>query len=270
MKDKEVKPIKEVTSRNTRRKIKKGTNSEREEELGKTVVLKRKPVAPRLEVPKENKKVVKPEKVEVKAVKVERVEKKETKKEPPKKLNGSNKAPYVLFTVVSILYFAITICLAGYITYKTIAVIRANSSNNTETFVSETMVPDNLVFDNENRSLYETNHVGNGKVITYYFLVLGTLAVSAFLLAMIFSHISDFFSDKRFVNPFDLNNIKVVKKCANLSVSILLISAVSAILQKCLTPFNVSLLQVESMFIISIALICAYIILKRGNELIKE
>lgn len=259
MKDKEEKVVKKKTnnaSRSARRKNHNGANRKKPNNNQRTNEVKK-------NVPKQ---VVKKEEVK------KEVEKKEEKvvKAPKTKSKGINKAPYLFFTVISIFYFAVTICLAGYITYKTVAVIRANSNDNLDSYVSETLITDTIVYDADNTDLYATSHIDNSKVITYYFVVLGTLAVSALLLAIIFSYISEFFSDRRFDNPFLVENIRMIKKCANISVAILFISVASAVVQKLCTPFNVSLLQVESMFIISIVLICSYIVLKRGNEIIEK
>jgi len=94
--NKEEEKIKEVNSRVVRRKIKKGTVN-KDINTGKTVVLKKKSV-PKVEIKKEETKS--PVKEEVKT----------SKKELHSKTT-TNKAPYLFFTVISILYFAISICL---------------------------------------------------------------------------------------------------------------------------------------------------------------
>ncbi len=276
MKDKEEKVIKEVNSRSVRRKIRTGAVNKKEEELGKTIVLKRKPDVPKLDIPKGD--IKKEEKVETKVEEKDTKNKKTVVKKKEEKVKKeksyskptTNKAPYVLFTIASIIYFALTICLVGYTSFKVIATIRANSNNNIDTFVSEKLVKDEMVFDGENETLYNENHIANNKVITYYYIVMGTFIAISFMLAMIFSYISEFFTDRKFENPFRDDSLYLIKKCAYIAVFILCLSTVSVALQKCLTPFKVSTLAIESLFVMSIALICGYIILKRGNEIIKE
>jgi putative flippase GtrA len=257
MKDKEEEKIKEVNSRTVRRKIKRGDVGKAAVN-GKTVVLKKKPI-PKEEV----KKVVKEEK------KIE-PKKEEVKKKVEYPKNKNNKAPYVFFTVVSILYFAISICLIGYASYKAIAVARACKNSTIDTFVTEKMLNDRVVFNEDNVTIYEENHVGNKQVISYYFIVLTTFVITSFILAVIFSYLSEYFTDKRFNDPFKDDSIKYMKKCAYLAVSILCVSTLSAVLQKILSPFNISVVAIESVFVIAVATICGYIIIERGNEITKE
>ncbi|MBP5684420.1 MAG: hypothetical protein J6X02_04105 [Bacilli bacterium] len=252
--NKEEEKIKEVNSRSVRRKAKKG-NVNKNIYAGRNNVQNKKP-APKVVVKEEEKKE-EPKK-----------EVKETKK--TRRRTNSNKAPYLFFTVISILYFAISICLIGYGSYKAIAVARAGNNNSLNQFVQEKIVNDSIVFDEDNLALYQDNRVNNAKVICYYFIVLFTFVISSFLLAVIFSYLSEFFTDKVFDNPFKNPGMKLIRKCAYLSVIILCISTISVFLQKYLTPFNATVIAIESVFIISISSICGYLILERGNELIKE
>jgi len=267
MKDKEEEKIKEVNSRTVRRKIKRGDVG-KAVVTGKTVVLKKKPI-PKVEVKKEEKKVEQ-EKVEQKKVEPKKEEVKEVKKNVEYSKTKANKAPYFFFTVISILYFAISICLIGYASYKAIAVARACKNSTIDSFVTNKMLNDRVVFNEDNVTIYEENHISNKQVISYYFIVLTTFVITSFILAVIFSYLSEYFTDKRFNNPLDDDNIKYMKKCAYLSVSILCIATLSAFLQKFLTPFNISTVALESMFVIAISTICGYIVIERGNEIIKE
>ena len=155
MKDKEereIKRVKEVNPRSVRRKIKKGTNNVKQD-LGKTVALKKKEVNKdyKKDVKKEDKKVI-------------------VKEEPriPEHTKKLNKIPYVLFTLLSILYFAVTIILVGYTSYKTVAIIRAKNNDRLTTFVREDMIESSYVFKEDNVRLYKDNLYGDSRVITYY------------------------------------------------------------------------------------------------------
>ncbi len=257
MKDKEVK-VKEVNSRSVRRKIKKGTNNVKED-LGKTVVLKKKDVAKELQK-LEKKEVKKPE------------PKKETKKiekipESEKKLN---KIPYVLFTLLSILYFAVTIILVGFTSYRTVAIIRANNNDNLTTYVKDELIEDSYVFSEKNVELYKENIFGDNKVITYFYIVSVSMIIVSLLLALTFSYLSETFTDKRFHNPFSNINLALVKKCIVFILCALAVATVSVILQRGLTPFAISSIELTSMLIIALALIVTYMILIRGSEIVKE
>ena len=282
MKDKEVEKIKEVNSRNVRRKARRGT-------INKEEVLNTKKKTVTKQAPKP-KKVLKVEKVEKKReeVKVTKEPVKEVKvtKEPVKEVkvvkepkvikknevrkSCSNKAPYVFFSIISILYFAVSICLVGYTSYKAVATIRAKNNNNLDSYVTEKLIKDEIVFEEDNVTLYNENHFDNSKVITYYFLVLATVFIVSFLLAIIFSYLSEFFSDHEYENPFKVECLNMVKSCAYLAVAILCVSTFSAAFQMAFTPFKISVVAFESIFVIAIATICGYIVLKRGNELTKE
>ena len=260
MKDKEEKvtKVKEVNSRSVRRKIKKGTNNVKED-LGKTVVLKKKDVATELQK-LEKKETKKPEvKKEVKVV--------NTIPESNKKYN---KIPYVLFTLLSILYFAVTIILVGYTSYKTVAIIRAKNNDRLTTFVREDMIESSYVFKEDNVRLYKDNLYGDSRVITYYYIVSVSMIATSLLLAMSFSYLSETFTDKNFRNPFSKDNLALVRKSIVFVVSALCISALSAILQKVLTPFNASTIESTSVLTIGVALIVSYLVLLRGNEIVKE
>ena len=262
MKDKEesVKRVKEVNSRSVRRKIKKGTNNVKED-LGKTVVLKKKDVAKGLQ---------KIEKKEEK--KEEKVVKKEVKviTNIPENTKKYNKIPYVLFTLLSILYFTVTIILVGYTSYKTVAILRAKNNDRLTAFVREDMIESSYVFKEDNVRLYKDNLFGDSKVITYFYVVSVSMIAISLLLAMAFSYLSEAFTDKSFRNPFSKTNLLLIKKCIVFVVCALCISAVSAILQKLLTPFNASTIESTSVLTIAIALIVSYLVMLRGNEIVKE
>ena len=260
MKDKEEKVtrVKEVNSRSVRRKIKKGTNNVKED-LGKTVVLKKKEVAKELQK-LEKKEDKKPEvKKEVKVV-----------TNIPENTKKYNKIPYVLFTLLSILYFTVTIILVGYTSYKTVAILRAKNNDRLTAFVRDDMVEKSYVFKEDNVRLYRDSLFGDNKVITYYYLVSVSMIATSLLLAMAFSYLSETFTDKSFHNPFSKTNLLLIKKCILFVVCALCISAISAILQKLLTPFNASTIESTSVLIIAIALIISYLVMLRGNEIIKE
>lgn len=258
MKDKEEKKetkVKEVNPRNVRRKIKKGTNNVKED-LGKTVVLKKKTVA---------KEINKIEKKEEK-----KVEKKVVIEKLPKHTKKLNKIPYVLFTLLSILYFATTLILVGFTSYRTVAMIRANKSDRLDTYVKETLIEDNAIFDKDNKVVYNETLPANNKVITYYYLVsVGMIIVSLFL-AFTFSYLSEMFTDRNFDNPFAKNNLRMLKKCILFVVLALCVSAISVIFQRALTPFNVMTIETKSILIIAITLIVSYMLYARGNEIVKE
>lgn len=260
MKDKEVKvtKVKEVNSRSVRRKMKKGTNNVKED-LGKTVVLKKKDVAKELQK-LEKKETKKPEvKKEVKVV-----------TNIPENTKKYNKIPYVLFTLLSILYFAVTIILVGYTSYKTVAIIRAKNNDRLTTYVREDIVENSYVFKEDNVRLYKDNIFGDNKVITYYYIVSVSMIATSLLLAMAFSYLSETFTDKNFRNPFSNTNLALIKKCIVFVVCALCISAVSVVLQKLLTPFSASTIESTSVLTIAIALIVSYLVLLRGNEIVKE
>lgn len=261
MKDKEDKnltKVKEVNSRSVRRKIKKGTNNVKED-LGKTVVLKKKDMA------KEIKKLEKKEE--------EKVEKKVEKKvEPkiPKHTKKLNKIPYILFTLLSILYFATTILLVGFTSYRTVALIRASKNDRVVSYINESMIEDSHVFSSENKTFYRDNLPGNNKVILYHYLVSVSMIAVSILLAFTFSYLSEMFTDKNFENPFATKNLKMLKKCILFVVIAICISTVSVILQKGLTPFNVSTIETTGVLIVALSLIVGYMVVARGNEIIKE
>ena len=157
MKDKEEKVtrVKEVNSRSVRRKIKKGTNNIKED-LGKTVALKKKDVAKELQK-LEKKEDKKPEvKKEVKVV-----------TNIPENTKKYNKIPYVLFTLLSILYFTVTIILVGYTSYKTVAILRAKNNDRLTAYVRDDIVEKSYVFKEDNVRLYRDSLFGDNKVITY-------------------------------------------------------------------------------------------------------
>lgn len=258
MKDKEEK-VKEVNSRSVRRKIKKGTNNVKED-LGKTVVLKKKDMAKELKKLEKKEEAKKEEKKEVKKV--------ETK--IPKHTKKLNKIPYILFTLLSILYFATTIILVGYTSYKTVATIRASKNNRLNTYIVENIIEDKHIFDSENRLFYKDNIPGNNKVLTYYYLVSVSMIAVSLLLAFTFSYLSELFTDKNFENPFATSNLKIMKKCILFIVLAICIGTISVILQKGLTPFNVSTIESTSVLIMAVSLIVTYMLLVRGNEIVKE
>ena len=258
MKDKEEKKetkVKEVNPRSVRRKIKKGTNNVKED-LGKTVVLKKKTVS---------KEINKIEKKEEK-----KVDKKEVVEKRPKHTKKLNKIPYVLFTLLSILYFATTLILVGFTSYRTVAMIRANKSDRLDTYVKETLIEDDAIFDKENKVIYNDTLPKNNKVITYYYFVsVGMIIVSLFL-AFTFSYLSEMYTDKNFDNPFSKYNLAMLKRSILFVVLALCVSAVSVIFQRALTPFNITTIETGSILIIAISLIVSYMVFVRGNELVKE
>ena len=257
MKDKEereIKRVKEVNPRSVRRKIKKGTNNVKQD-LGKTVALKKKEVNKdyKKDVKKEDKKVI-------------------VKEEPriPEHTKKLNKVPYILFTLLSILYFATSIILVGYTSYRTVAVIRANKSDRLTTYVKETLIEDKNIFDNENKVYYNENLPENGKVITYYFLVSVSMVIVSLLLGFTFSYLSELFTDSSFHNPFSKGNLLILKKCILFVVFAIVTAGVSVILQRGLTPFAISTIESSSVLIVAFALIVSYMIIARGNEIVKE
>ena len=258
MKDKEEK-VKEVNSRSVRRKIKKGTNNVKED-LGKTVVLKKKDMATEL------KKLEKKEEKE----KVEK--KKEVKVETkiPEHTKRLNKIPYVLFTLLSILYIATTIILVGFTSYKTVSIIRASKNDRIITYVNEELIEDSHIFDSENKLFYKENLPGTNKVITYYYLVSVSMIAVSLLLAFTFSYLSELFTDKNYHNPFATRNLRILKKCILFVVIAICTATISVILQKGLTPFNVSTIESTSVLIVALALIVSYMVIARGNEIVKE
>jgi len=257
MKDKEVK-VKEVNSRSVRRKIKKGTNNVKED-LGKTVVLKKKDVSKELQ------------KLEKKERKKAEPKKEDKKVEPiPESTKNLNKVPYILFTLLSILYFAVTIILVGYTSFRTVSIIRASNNERLTSYVREELIEESYVFSKDNALLYRDNVFSNGNVVTYYYIVTISMIIVSLLLALTFSYLSETFTDKRFRNPFSNVNISLVKKCIIFVVVALVVATISVVLQKVLTPFNISTIESTSVLIIALALIVTYMMLQRGNEIIKE
>ncbi len=256
--EKEVKKVKEVNPRSVRRKIKKGTNNVKED-LGKTIVLKKKDVAKELN------------KLEKKEEKEKKVEKKVEVKEIkfPKHTKKLNKVPYVLFTLLSIIYFATTIILVGFTSYRTVSIIRASKNERLTTYINETLIEDNHIFNKENKIVYNDVIPENNKVITYYYLVSVAMIAVSLLLAFTFSYLSELFTDKSFDNPFATKNLRILKKCILFIVLAICISTISVILQRGLTPFNIMTIETKSILIVAIALIVSYMVYARGNEIVK-
>ena len=249
MKGKEEK-VKEVNPRSVRRKIKKGTNNVKED-LGKTTILKKK------DVEKELKKI---EKKEIKKV----------ENKIPEHTKKLNKVPYLLFTLLSILYFATTIVLVGFTSYRTVSIIRANKNERLNTYINETLLEDSHIFVKDNIEVYNDVEPSNGKVLTYYYLVSVSMIAVTLLLAFTFSYLSELFTDKCFHNPFANNNLRILKRCILFAVFAIVIAGVSVILQRALTPFKISTIESTGVLIVALALIVSYMVVARGNEIVKE
>ena len=167
-------------------------------------------------------------------------------------------------------YFAVTIILVGFTSYKTVSIIRASKNDRLTTFISENLIEDSHIFSSENKTFYIDNLPANNKVITYYYLVSLAMITSSLLLAFTFSYLSELFTDKNFDNPFGNKNLRMLKKGILFVTIEIAVSKRSVILQKGLTPFNVSTIQSTSVLIVTIALVVSYMVIARGNEIVKE
>ena len=96
------------------------------------------------------------------------------------------------------------------------------------------------------------------------------MITSSLLLAFTFSYLSELFTDKNFDNPFGNKNLRMLKKGILFVTIEIAVSTTSVILQKGLTPFNVSTIQSTSVLIVTIALVVSYMVIARGNEIVKE
>ena len=96
------------------------------------------------------------------------------------------------------------------------------------------------------------------------------MIIVSLLLAFTFSYLSELFTDSNFENPFATKNIKMLKKCILFVVIAISVSTISVILQKGLTPFNVSTIETTGVLIVALSLIVGYMVVLRGNEIIKE